>query len=102
MLTRKCLSILVYDFRSKNLMKIPGVAGEALTKGHEKDIELHSISMGASNPSSVGSGSGSGAGKVDISSLGIQKQVDLASAKLFQQCCAGKHFEEATMPRGGR
>jgi type VI secretion system secreted protein Hcp len=79
------------------LMKLAGVDGEALTKGHEKEIELHALSMGASNPSNVGSGSGSGAGKVNISSLGIQKQVDLSSAKLFQQCCAGMHFKEATI-----
>lgn len=79
------------------LMKIPGVDGEALTKGHEKEIELGSFSMGASNPSGVSSGSGSGAGKVDISSLSISKSVDLSSAKLFQQCCAGKHFDTATI-----
>jgi type VI secretion system secreted protein Hcp len=79
------------------LLKIPGVDGEALTKGHEKEIELHSFSMGASNPSGVSAGSGSGAGKVDISSLSIQKSVDLSSAKLFQQCCAGKHFDTATI-----
>ena len=79
------------------LMKIPGVDGEAQTSGHVKDIELHSFSMGASNPSGVSSGTGSGAGKVDISSLSIQKSVDLSSAKLFQQCCAGKHFDEATI-----
>jgi type VI secretion system secreted protein Hcp len=79
------------------LMKIPGVDGEATTKGFEKHIELHSFGMGANNPSGVSSGSGSGAGKVDLSSLSLQKSVDLSSAKLFQQCCAGKHFDEATI-----
>lgn len=79
------------------LMKIPGVDGEALTKGHEKEIELGSFSMGASNPSNVTAGTGSGAGKVDLSNISVQKQLDLASAKLFQQCCAGKHFDEATI-----
>ena len=79
------------------LLKIPGVDGEALTKGHEKSIELSSFSMGASNPSNVGSGSGSGAGKADLSSLSVQKQLDLSSAKLFQMCCSGKHFAEATI-----
>jgi type VI secretion system secreted protein Hcp len=79
------------------LMKIPGVDGEASTKGHEKEIELSSFSFGASNPSNVGSGSGSGAGKVDLSSISIQKQVDLSSAKLFQKCCEGKHFDTATI-----
>src|SRR5215831_10150955 len=79
------------------LMKIPGVDGEALTKGHEKEIELHSFSMGASNPSTVSSGSGSGAGKVDISSISIQKTVDMASAKLFLKCCNGTHFDTAKL-----
>jgi type VI secretion system secreted protein Hcp len=79
------------------LMKIPGVDGEATTKGFEKHIELGSFSMGASNPSGVSTGSGSGAGKVDLSSLSLQKSVDLSSAKLFYQCCAGKHFDEATI-----
>jgi len=79
------------------LMKIATVDGESLTKGYEKAIDVMSVSMGASNPSGVGSGSGSGAGKVDISSISLQKSVDLASAKLFQQCCAGKHFDDATI-----
>jgi type VI secretion system secreted protein Hcp len=78
-------------------LKIPDVEGEAQAKGHEKEIELMSFSLGASNPSSVSSGGGSGAGKVDISSMSIQKSVDLASAKLFLKCCNGTHFDEATM-----
>jgi type VI secretion system secreted protein Hcp len=71
--------------------KLDGVEGEALAKGHEKEIEVFSFSLGASNPSSVAFGTGSGAGKVDISSMSLQKQVDNASAKLFQFCCSGKH-----------
>lgn len=79
------------------LLKLLGVDGEALTKGHEKEIELSSFGLSAQNPSSVSSGSGSGAGKMNISSMNLQKSVDLSSAKLFQQCCAGKHFNEATI-----
>jgi type VI secretion system secreted protein Hcp len=78
-------------------LKIDGVPGESKAKGHEKEIEVFSFSNGASNPSSVASGGGSGAGKVDLSSLSIQKQVDQASAKLFLQCCIGKHFDKATL-----
>lgn len=78
-------------------LKIPDVDGESLAKGHEKEIEVFSFSLGASNPSSVATGGGSGAGKVDLSALSIQKQVDLASAKLFQKCCMGKHFDNATL-----
>ena len=78
-------------------LKLPDVNGEASAKGHEKEIEIFSFNIGASNPSSVATGGGSGAGKVDISSLSIQKQVDTASAKLFLYCCQGKHFDEGTL-----
>lgn len=78
-------------------LKIDGVDGESQAKGHESEIDVFSYSLGASNPSSVGTGSGSGAGKVDISSISIQKQVDFASPKLFQKCCEGKHFDSATL-----
>jgi type VI secretion system secreted protein Hcp len=78
-------------------LKIPGVDGESQAKGHEKEIEVFSYSLGASNPSSVASGTGSGAGKVDLSSLSIQKQVDTATAKLFLNCCTGKHFDNGTI-----
>ena len=76
-------------------LKIDGVTGES--NGHAGEIEVFSFSLGASNPSSVAYGHGSGAGKVDISSLSIQKQVDNASAKLFQNCASGKHFGTGTL-----
>jgi type VI secretion system secreted protein Hcp len=78
-------------------LKIPDVDGEASATGHEKEIEVFSFSLGASNPSSVATGGGSGAGKVDLSSLSLQKQIDLSSAKLFLNCCKGKHFDSAKM-----
>lgn len=78
-------------------LKIDGVTGESKANGHVGEIEVFSFSLGASNPSSVAYGHGSGAGKVDISSLSIQKQVDNASAKLFQNCASGKHFPNGTL-----
>ncbi|HJY05789.1 MAG TPA: type VI secretion system tube protein Hcp [Bryobacteraceae bacterium] len=78
-------------------LKIDGVTGESKANGHAGEIEVFSFSLGASNPSSVAYGHGSGAGKVDISSLSIQKQVDNASAKLFQNCASGKHFGTGTL-----
>ncbi|HXR76721.1 MAG TPA: type VI secretion system tube protein Hcp [Bryobacteraceae bacterium] len=78
-------------------LKIDGVTGESKANGHVGEIEVFSFSLGASNPSSVAYGHGSGAGKVDISSLSIQKQVDNASAKLFQNCASGKHFGTGTL-----
>jgi type VI secretion system secreted protein Hcp len=78
-------------------LKLDGVDGESQAKGHTNEIEVFSFSLGASNPSNVASGTGSGAGKVDVSSLSIQKQLDNSSAKLFQNCCNGKHFAKATL-----
>jgi type VI secretion system secreted protein Hcp len=78
-------------------LKISTVDGEATDKDHAGEIDIFSYSLGASNPSSVATGTGSGAGKVSISSLSVQKVVDLSSPKLFQYCCNGKHFDEATL-----
>jgi type VI secretion system secreted protein Hcp len=78
-------------------LDIDTVPGESLVKGFEAKIDIFSFSLGASNPTSVASGGGSGAGKVDISSISIQKIVDKASPKLFLACCQGKHFTKGKL-----
>lgn len=77
--------------------KLEGVDGESETAGFEKQIEVFSFSQGVSNPSSVATGGGSGAGKADFSSLAIQKQVDMASCKLFGSVAKGTHFGSGTL-----
>lgn len=79
------------------LLKIKDVDGESQIEGKSGWIDVMSYSLGASNPSSVGSGSGSGAGKVSISSLSIQKVMDKSTPILFLKCCSGKHFDEAEL-----
>src|ERR1700761_59687 len=78
-------------------LKLDGIDGEAQADGHANEIEIFSFSLGASNPSSVAFGTGSGAGKVDLSSISIQKQTDSASPLLFLNCCNGKHFSKGTL-----
>lgn len=78
-------------------LKLDGIDGESVKSGAEKWIEIFSFSNGASNHSSVSAGTGSGAGKVDLSSLSLQKQLDTASPKLFANCCAGTHIATGTM-----
>ena len=78
-------------------LKLDGIDGESEKKGAEKYIEIFSFSNGASNPSSVAFGTGSGAGKVDLSSLSLQKQLDSSSPKLFQNCCQGTHVAKGSM-----
>lgn len=78
-------------------LDIDTVQGESQVKGFESKIDIFSFSLGASNPTSVSTGMGSGAGKVDISSMSIQKVVDKATTKLFLACCQGKHFTKGTL-----
>jgi type VI secretion system secreted protein Hcp len=78
-------------------IQIPNVDGESKRKGFEKQIEIDSFSLGASNPSTIGSGGGGGAGKASISSFNIMKKTDLASVLLFQKCCEGEHFDKVTV-----
>lgn len=73
------------------------VPGESQAKGFTNKIDIFSFSLGASNPTSVSTGTGSGAGKVDISSMSIQKVVDKASTKLFLGCCQGTHFTKGKL-----
>lgn len=76
---------------------IDGITGESTKTGAEGWIEIFSFSNGASNPSSVSFGTGSGAGKVDLSSISFQKQLDIASPYLFANCCSGAHVDKGTM-----
>jgi type VI secretion system secreted protein Hcp len=78
-------------------LKLDGIDGESEKKGAEKWIEAFSFSNGAANHSTVSMGTGSGAGKVDISSISFQKQLDVASPKLFQSCCMGTHIKTGSM-----
>src|SRR5215469_7987558 len=78
-------------------LTLAGITGESQKKNAEGWIELFSFSNGASNPSSVAFGTGSGAGKVDLSSISVQKQLDKASPFLFKNCCSGKHVAKGNM-----
>jgi type VI secretion system secreted protein Hcp len=76
---------------------LDGIKGESQKTGQVGSIEIFSFSNGASNHSSVAFGTGSGAGKVDISSISLQKQLDIASPYLFSNCCSGTHIKTGQM-----
>lgn len=79
-------------------LELAGVAGESTAAGMEGKIELYSWSMGASNPTTVGSGAtGISAGKVSLSSFNAMKKTEKSSPTLFTACCTGKHFASATV-----
>jgi type VI secretion system secreted protein Hcp len=80
-----------------SFIKFPGVEGESKRKGFEKQIEILSYSLGASNPSTIGTGGGGGAGKASISSFNFMKKTDITSPILFQTCCQGGHFDKVSV-----
>lgn len=78
----------------------PKIEGETTdnTFKDKKAFEIYSFSWGASNPVTIGSATtGMGAGKVSISSFNIMKKTDNSSPQLFQACCSGTHYPEATV-----
>lgn len=76
-------------------LKIDGVDGESISKGHEKNIQISSFSWGASNPTTGVTGTGLGAGKVSLSDMSFSANVSKASPLLFQKCAAGEHIAKA-------
>ncbi|HWG47019.1 MAG TPA: type VI secretion system tube protein Hcp [Gemmataceae bacterium] len=76
----------------------PDVKGESTDKSHTGEIQVEGFSLGASNPSTISSGtSGSSTGKVNMSTLTINKRTDKSSAILFQACCSGEHYGTAKL-----
>jgi type VI secretion system secreted protein Hcp len=74
------------------LLKIEGLPGESVIKGHENEIDIDSWSWGASNPGSMHRATGGGTGKVSVQDLNVMKKLDKASTELLLSCCNGKHF----------
>lgn len=78
-------------------LQIPGVDGESKDDKHKKQIDILAWSWGMSNSGSAHVGTGAGAGKVNVQDLSVTKWVDSASPKLVLACCAGDHYDEATL-----
>jgi type VI secretion system secreted protein Hcp len=76
-------------------LKLDGVTGESQKDKHKGEIEIHSFSWGASNPTTVGKGTGMAAGKVSFADFSVMKVTDKSSATLFANCCSGNHFPKA-------
>ena len=75
-------------------LAIPGIMGG----GPNGWIQIYSWSVGASNPTNVGSsGGGTSSGKVSLSDFSIGKLVDQSSPLLFQSILQGAIFPSATL-----
>ena len=78
-------------------MKIDGIDGESLQKGHEKELELMSFSWGESNAGSFSGNLGGGAGKVSMQDFHFTIPINKSSPKLFLACATGEHIKSASL-----
>ena len=78
-------------------LKIEGIDGESLQKGHEKEIELMSFSWGESNAGSFAVNLGGGSGKVSMQDFHFTVPINKSSPKLFLACATGEHIKSASL-----
>jgi type VI secretion system secreted protein Hcp len=81
---------------SDYLLELDGVKGESKDDAHKETIEVASWSLGASNPTSVGS-SGMSAGKVSFSDLSVMISLEKASVELLTRVATGKVIKKGTL-----
>jgi len=64
----------------------------------KKAVELASFGFGVAQADTSGSGtSGASAGKAKFEEFAVEKDVDQASAPLFQACTAGAHYPDVVL-----
>jgi len=79
-------------------LKIGDIEGDSTVSGHENQIELMSVTVGANMPTGSRSSGGSATtARVAMSDIALVKQTDKASTKLFLACCSGTHYAEAVI-----
>jgi type VI secretion system secreted protein Hcp len=77
-------------------LQVAGIDGPSTTKGFEKQIPVHSWSLGAANTATP-VGTGGGSGKVVPEPFVVTMGVSKASPRLFLACCTGKHIANAVL-----
>ena len=78
-------------------LKIEGIEGESTSSGHEKEIDIHSMSFGVTQPLQIGrTGEGLAAGKASFGEIHFTKYTDKSSPKLYQAAGAGTHIPKVT------
>ncbi|MEM6933842.1 MAG: type VI secretion system tube protein Hcp [Pseudomonadota bacterium] len=80
-------------------MQIEGgkVEGESKDDGHEKWIDILSMSGAVSNNGTFAMGGGGGRGRSQLADLSVLVNEGKSSPGLFQACCDGTHFKDATL-----
>ena len=84
---------------SDSYLQIDSVKGECLDSAHKDWIEILSYAHTISQPASATANSAGGgtSGRCKHEDFVITKYVDLASPKLYELCCSGKHLKKVTI-----
>lgn len=77
-------------------LKLDGIAGESVVRGHEKEIDIESFQWGFSQQSTARAGGGAGAGKPAFQDFSVTKRVDTSSPVLLQTLLQGRSIKTAT------
>jgi len=77
------------------ILKIEGIPGESMKKGHEKEIDVQSCSWGIQNMASTHMGGGGGPGQAQFHDIHFSKNFDSASHLIQMRCADGKHIPKA-------
>ena len=88
---------LPYSSNTNIFLKIDGVDGESVAKGHTKEIEVISWSWSGGNPASFDMGTGGSLGRVKLDQLRIVKPVDRSSPILWSFLCRHFYPEKAVL-----
>jgi type VI secretion system secreted protein Hcp len=70
------------------------IRGESKDPQHLNWIEVSSFQIDRLRNAAIGGATGGGAGKVSVHDISITKHVDASSAKIFQACVTGKHYQK--------
>lgn len=85
------------DPSSVFFLKLDGVKGESTDEAHPGEIALLTWGIGVSTSASPLTTSGAGAGKSKPSDLTFVARTSIASPKLYQLVCTGKHLKSAVL-----
>jgi type VI secretion system secreted protein Hcp len=78
-------------------LKLDGIKGESVDKGHKDEIAILAWSWGVSNSGSAHLGGGAGSGKVNVQDLSLTKYIDVSTPDLMLSSCNGKHIAKAQL-----
>lgn len=78
-------------------LKIGDIKGESSDNKHKEEIDVLAWSWGLSNSGTTHAGGGGGSGKANVNDISVTKYIDKSSPVLALSCCAGTHFDKATL-----